>query len=232
MSPRHFVERLQIHERRRTDAHAIRLYGSVANHVIAQLAFGRFNRMIDFARRGLQHFAYFRHDRAGGNVFYGLQTDQARLPHLFHAHEVAVVGVARGAYGNFKFVLVVGGVGHRFANVPLHAAGAKHRTRGTESNRVFRLQNSYALCTAEPDAVLRQQVLVVLDAWFEGFAETLDVFFQGVVGFVLEPADAKRMRGEARAAIFLENLENLFAFAEAIEERRERANVQRVRSQP
>src|SRR5579859_1080890 len=59
MSARHLVKRLQIHKGGRTDAHAIGLHGSVADDVITQFAFGRFNRMVDFARRRLQNFADF-----------------------------------------------------------------------------------------------------------------------------------------------------------------------------
>ena len=40
------------------------------------------------------------------------------------------------------------------------------------------------------------------------------------------------MGGEAGAAIFFKNLENLFAIAEGVEQRRDRANVERVRTQP
>ena len=40
------------------------------------------------------------------------------------------------------------------------------------------------------------------------------------------------MRGQARAAIVLENLEHLFALAEAVEHRRDGPDVQRVRAQP
>ena len=40
------------------------------------------------------------------------------------------------------------------------------------------------------------------------------------------------MRGQPRAAILLENLQDLFAVAEAVEQRRDRADVERVRAQP
>src|ERR1700683_5051771 len=40
------------------------------------------------------------------------------------------------------------------------------------------------------------------------------------------------MRGEARAAILFKNLEDLFAIAEGIKERRHRADIERMRAQP
>src|SRR5439155_13909964 len=66
--PHHAVERLQINKGRRPDMHAIGHDGAVANNVITDFAFWRFNRMIDLARRRLQHLPHFRHDRHGGNI--------------------------------------------------------------------------------------------------------------------------------------------------------------------
>ena len=45
-------------------------------------------------------------------------------------------------------------------------------------------------------------------------------------------ADAEGMRRKARAAVLLENLQNLFPVAEGIEQRRHGADVERVRAQP
>src|SRR5215471_2393468 len=105
MAADHFFEGLQIDERWRADVHAIRHYRAVADDVVADFAFGRFDGVIDLSRRRLQHFTYFTENRAGRNVFDGLQADQARLAHLFYANEIPVIGVAGGAHGNFKFVL-------------------------------------------------------------------------------------------------------------------------------
>ncbi len=58
------------------------------------------------------------------------------------------------------------------------------------------------------------------------------ILLEAVVGFVLAAADAEGMGGQARAAILLEDLQDLFAVAEAVEQRRQRADIQRVRAQP
>src|ERR1700688_2704745 len=71
----HFGKRLKIEQRRRANPHAIGLRCTVANNVIAKLALGRFNRVINLARRRLQHFADFAHDRPGRNILDGLQAD-------------------------------------------------------------------------------------------------------------------------------------------------------------
>ena len=64
----------------------------------------------------------------------------------------------------------------------------------------------------------------------EILAEALDIFLQLVVSLILQAADAERVRGQPRAAIFLENFQDLFALAQAIEQRRQRANIKRMRA--
>ncbi len=84
----------------------------------------------------------------------------------------------------------------------------------------------------QPDAVAGKQSLVFVDLGRKESQKILYVFFEAGVGFVLAAADAEGMRGEARAAVLFENLEDLFPVAEGIEERRHRADVERVRAQP
>ena len=62
--------------------------------------------------------------------------------------------------------------------------------------------------------------------------EVLHVFFEAGVGFILQAADAESVSGEASAAIFLVDLENLFAVAEGVEQRRDGADIERMRAQP
>ena len=62
--------------------------------------------------------------------------------------------------------------------------------------------------------------------------EILHILLEAVVGLVLQPADAEGVRRQPRAAIFFENLENFFAVAKGVEQRRDGANVERMRSQP
>ena len=48
----------------------------------------------------------------------------------------------------------------------------------------------------------------------------------------MQAADAEGVGGEPRAAVLLEDLERLFALAEAVEHRRDGADIERVRAQP
>ena len=77
-----------------------------------------------------------------------------------------------------------------------------------------------------------EQFLVLIHLGQEHVAEIADVLLEAVVGLVEQAADAEGVRGEARAAVFLENLERLFALAEAVEHRRDGADIERVRAQP
>src|SRR5215468_6913237 len=172
----HFVERLQIDKRRRPNTHTIGLRAAVADNVITQDAFGAFDGVINLPWRGFQNFSDACHDRARGNIFDGLQADKARLAHLFDAHHVAVVGIAVDADRNFKFVLVVGGVRHGFAEVPLHATRAQHRPAGTQGDAIRGVQQADVTRAAQPDAVAREQVGVFLNARFKTTAEAFDVF--------------------------------------------------------
>src|ERR1700722_9115325 len=152
----HLVERFEINERRRANPHAIRLRCSIANNVVAKLALRRLNRVVNLSRRRLQHFSDFTHDRAGRNIFDGLQADQPRLAHFFHAHDVPIVGVAIFADRNFKFILVVRGVRHRLADVPLHAAGAQHRPRSAVIDGFLCGQDANSLGASHPDAIFSE----------------------------------------------------------------------------
>ena len=59
-----------------------------------------------------------------------------------------------------------------------------------------------------------------------------DVLLEAVVRLVEQAADAEGVRGEPRAAVLLENLERFFALAQAVEHRRDGADIERVRAQP
>ena len=85
---------------------------------------------------------------------------------------------------------------------------------------------------AHPDAIVGEQFFVLVHLGQEHVAEVADVLLEAVVGLVEQPADAEGVRGEARAAVLFENLERLFALAQAVEHRRDGADVERMRAQP
>ena len=170
--------------------------------------------------------------RPFGNSFDRLLDNAQRLPHLDHAHDVPVIGIAVFAGGNFKVEILIVGIGLRFAQVPLHAAGAKYRAGHAQRDAILAGNFADTFGAFEPDAIGGEQLFVFVDLRLHERNEILHVPFESVVRFILQSADAKSMRGEPSAAILFENLENLFAVAEGIEQRRDRADIERVRAQP
>src|SRR6516162_2465445 len=196
MTAYHFVEGLKIHEGGRADANAVGLRGAVADDVVAEDAFGRFDGMIDFASGRLQDFADLAKDWSVRDFLDRLQANQARLAHLFHANHVAVIGVAFRAGGDIELILLVGGVGLRLAQVPPYPAGAKNGAGGAEGDAVGGTEDADVASPSDPDAVAGEEIDIILDAAFEVLAEALNVFFEAVVRLVLQTADVQSMSPE------------------------------------
>jgi len=147
-----------------------------------------------------------------------------------HAHHVAVVSVAVGAHGNFKFVLVVGGIGLRFAEVPFHAAGAQHGPEAPSAMHSSALSTPSSAC-ARSRCCCRSGDPRTPVCGARNPCRSAPHLFQ----------TSRRLRTAARRCgmrawsgaprILLEDLQDLFAFAQAVNSGVS-ANVQRVRAQP
>src|ERR1019366_6492998 len=142
-----------IDDRRRPPAQTVGVGRAVADDEVSQLAFRRFDRMIDFAHRRLDDLGDLAHDRAFRNAVDGLFDDAHRLPHFHHADHVPVVRVAVFAGWNFEIELGVGRVGLGFAQVPFHAAGAQQRTGDAKRNAIAGRDYADILGALQPDAV-------------------------------------------------------------------------------
>ena len=161
-----------------------------------------------------------------------LADDADRLAHLLDAHQVPVVRIAVLADRDLELHFVVGFVGLRFADVPLHAGAAQQGSGRAERDRILLRQHAHALRPFHPDAVGGEQLFVLVDLGKEVVAEGADFLLEPVVKVVLQAADAKGVGGEPGAAVVLENLQDLFSFAESVEDRSHGAQVERVRAQP
>jgi hypothetical protein len=95
---------------------------------------------------------------------------------------------------------------------------------GTQDADVFQ--------TSDPDPLVGEQFGVLIHMGQEHRAEIPDVLFEAVVSLVEQSTDAEGVRREAGAAIFLEDLERFLALTEAVEHRRDGADIQCVGSQP
>ena len=83
-----------------------------------------------------------------------------------------------------------------------------------------------------PDAVLRQELLVFVDTLVEGLREGTDLLNEPRREVVEEAADPHAVERQARAAVFLEEIEDDLALAERVEEGRHRAEVDAGRREP
>ena len=89
-----------------------------------------------------------------------------------------------------------------------------------------------ALGALEPDAVVGEQLFVLVHLLRHDVAEREHLLVPADRDVERQAADAHRVVGEARAAELLEQIENQLALAERVEEHRHRADVHRVRAEP
>src|ERR1051325_4610924 len=188
--------------------------------------------MVVVARGRLDDLRDFRVDGAVRHPLQGLLHDAPRLSPLFEAYEVTVVRVAVLADGHLEVHVCVGGVRPRLAYVPSDARAPKRGAGEPDCNRVRGGDDADADRAPEPDAVLGEQRLVLFEAVREVVHEVLHVFREALIGVVGHSADAPSVRGEARAELLLEYLQNLLALAQRPKQNSERAYVERVSGEP
>src|ERR1035437_2861085 len=248
---------LEIAETGRAHVYAVRVGGSVAHHVVSEFAARRFNHLVDLAfgyaealgndlemvnqglHLGLHFFAVGQHDvrrvrlpGARGHTVHGLADDAHALPHFFEAHQVTRVDIVLGARGNFEIELLVAGVGCVLAGVYLQSGGAQHGPGDRQVQHVLQRNHADAHGAAHPDTVGGQQVLILIDAAGEDVDECFDALVPPARWFQGQPADAEVAGHHALAAELFEDLEDLLALAEAVEEHRHGADIESVRAQP
>src|SRR5829696_6842651 len=172
----HLPQRLEVDEARRADADAVRAARAVRDEVTADLALRALDGVVVVAGRGLDDLRDLGVDGAVGQPLQGLLDDAARLAHLLDSDEVAVVGVAVLADGHVEVEVGVGRVGARLAYVPRDARAAQGGAGEPDGDGVRGRDDADADGAAEPDAVLREQRLVLVDAGREVVDELLHVF--------------------------------------------------------
>lgn len=114
-------------------------------------------------------------DGAGGHLVEALVDDAEGLAELLHAAEVSVVAVAVGADGDVKLDLVVGVVGLALADVPRDAGAAQHDTGEGQVQGLGGGEDADAAKTLDPDAVVRQHLLGLVESVAELRGPLVDV---------------------------------------------------------
>src|SRR5687768_13896918 len=151
-------QRLQVAERRRPHAEAVRIGRlAVAHNEVAELSLGRFDGMIGLTCGRLDQAGYLADNRSFGQPLDRLPDDPDRLPELLEAYEIPVVGVACGADGHIELHLVVRRVRLVFAHVLRYTRPAKRGTAEPDSNCLAACDDADPLGALEPDAVVGEQ---------------------------------------------------------------------------
>ncbi len=216
MATRHLVQRRQVREAGRADLQPVRLVGTVADDVDAELALRVLDRRVGLALghveafgeelevvdqlfharlhvepRRRRHLVVVGDHRAvvGAQPVDALLDDAVGLAHLFDAHQVAVVGVAVDADRNVEVHLVVDVVGLVLAQVPHDAGAAQHRAGEAEVQRALGRDDADADGALLPDAVVGQQRFVVVDALRETRDEVVDEVEQRTLAVVVQGRD-------------------------------------------
>src|SRR5207248_757965 len=128
--------------------------------------------------------------------------------------------------------VLVRGVRHLLAQVPLHAAGAQRGTGHAVLQRLLAGDHADADRALPPNRVLRQQPLVLVDAPGHLRDELAHAVDPAVGRLLLDAADADVAGHHARARGPLEEVEDLLTLAEAVEEHRHGTQLERTGAQP
>src|SRR5271166_777222 len=237
--------------------HSVGLCRAVADHVIADLAVCPFNCLIDLAswnskalgdnlevvderlHLGLHLFSVGKNnlgrvslDVALRHSVKGLLADLHRFAHLFHPENKARPDVAIVLDGHLELELLVARVRHVTAQVPVDARCTSRWSGYAERDGVFGAEMADTFEAIDPDGIAGEEILILIDFFRQGLDELLNPAEQINGRLQCKPSDAKIGRHHALAGDMLEDAEDLFTFAEGVEEDSHRADVQGVRAQP
>src|SRR6266849_5600648 len=258
LAPDHIGKRLKIDEGGPAEVNAQRFGRAVAGDETAEFAAWRFDGDKDLAGRGRKalgenlemvdesfhfglHFFALRGDDAGrvrlngslvGNLSERLADDFYALAHFRDADEITRVTIGFGARGHVEVEFLVGGVGEKLAVVVGDARGAQAGAGGAEGDELVGGKNADAFEAALPDAVFGEESFVLVDVRGHGVDEAFDHFAPTGWRIERQAADADVAGHHALAGEALENFQDFFALAEAIEQDRHGAHVEGVGAQP
>src|SRR5690242_6608378 len=253
----HFGQRLQVHIRGRAHVHAVGLGGAVADHVVAHFAARRFDCLVNLARGHgkalgddlevvdesfhlrLHLFALGEHylgrvglDAALGEASQCLLHNFVGLAQFLDAHHVTGEHIAFGAQRHLKLKLVVGRVRHVATQVPIHSGGAQGRPGGANGYSIIGRKISHVFRALHPDGVGGQQALILIHSSWKTVGKMFNALKEAQRRLQGQATHAEVGGHHALAAHHLENAQQVFALAEAVEEHRHGADIERVRAQP
>lgn len=200
MTARHLVEAAQVSETRSANLAAVRPLRAVGDDKDTHLTLRGLDGAVGLSRRDgvtlgveqevvdeslhvLLHGGTGRRgdlvvldlDGASGHLVQALVDDAEGLTEFLHTTEVTVVAVTVDADGNVELDLVVCVVGLRLADVPGNTGATKHDTGERVVESISGADDTNTLGTADPDTVVGQKLLGLVDAVTELGGPLVDV---------------------------------------------------------
>src|SRR6185369_1265628 len=237
--------------------HAIWLRRAIAYDVESNLSTRGLDRLIDLARRHRKAFGHdlkviderlhlrlhllavgqnnlrcVRANRTFRHSFQRLLANLLRFSQLSHTYLVSSPDVSVLMGRNLELEVLIPAVRHIASQVKVDAARSKNWTASAQFDYILGRNLRHTLGTSLPDRITCQQAFVLVNLFREAIDELLRTREPIQRRFHRKSADAEVRSKHALPTDCLENLQQLFALAEAIEEYCHRADIHGVRSQP
>jgi hypothetical protein len=166
-----------------------------------------------------------------GHRVHDLFHDLERLPDLLDADPVAVVDVTSGAHRDLELVEVDPGVREGFAEVPPHPGGAQGGAGDRLGYGLFGRYDAYPLGSGDPDRVLSQQVVVLVDPARQVVEDGGDIVLPSRSQIRSHAAGPNEVVVHAEPGVLLEEGEDRLALPEPIDHHRQSTYVHPIGGQ-
>ena len=161
-----------------------------------------------------------------------LLDDLHRLVHLRHSAREAVVVVAHGAHRDLELEVLVGAVRVGLAQVPRVAGGAQQWAGHPERQERVRVQRAGAAQPLQDDLVGVEDRAVLVCALGHVLEEVAQFSREPRWDVLDHPAHLEVARVHALSRGHLEQVQDPLALAQAVQEDRDRPQVERARAEP
>ena len=190
------------------------------------------DRGVDLTFRRADDLGHLSGELALGHAFDALANHTCSLAHLFHADHVAVPGITVRADRHTELELTVCIVWDLTTNVPPHTGRAQVRAGQTVCERDIAIDRAHTFDSALEDLVPAQERVMLLEIDLEAVEELQYLLVYTDRQVCEHPAWADVVEHHASAADSLEDVEQLLAVADRVEELTHRARVQAERPVP
>ena len=187
-----------------------------------------FHRLVDARTRRRSDLLVLDAIVAFGHPVEDLADDLHRLANLVEANRIAVESVAVGADHHVEVDVVVVQVGLITSQVPLHTGRAQDRAGGAEGERLCWGDHTNTLETFAPDRLAGHQDVVLLQTFGEHVEQTQYVVTPPGRQVSSKAAGAHEVVVHPQAGDLLEEAQNLFALAPAVDHHRHSTKVHAI----